>query len=241
MPLLAIDTSAAISVAVLDGDGALLGERFSDSTRLHAEMLTPMIQELLVELGLTTADLTAIAVGTGPGPFTGLRIGLVTAETLAYALGIPVYGVCSLDALAASAATAWQLPYLSEIIATSDARRKEVYWARYSAELPNIGARDLPASQFPVQQTPPQVSQPEVVSAQAEIAPGGFWHFVNNFPEEPLPVVKVVGFAGEEPKLVQAAWVGRLALLRAAGGIEQPTTPLYLRRPDIQGQAPQPM
>ena len=73
MPLLALDTSAAISVAVLDDTGTVLGERFHDDTRQHAELLAPLIDSLLAEVGIVPAELNAIAVGTGPGPFTGLR------------------------------------------------------------------------------------------------------------------------------------------------------------------------
>ena len=71
--------------------------------RAHTEKLAPLVRDTLAAAGATPADLTGIAVGTGPGPFTGLRVGLVTAVTMGHALGIPVHGVCSLDALAEQA------------------------------------------------------------------------------------------------------------------------------------------
>ena len=234
MPLLAIDTSAAISVALLNDDGAgralaagqacaVVGQSFHDDQRQHAELLAPIIHNLLVDWALKPSDLTAIAVGTGPGPFTGLRIGLVTAETLAFALGIPVYGVCSLDALAADAALDLKLPVGAEIVATLDARRKELYWARYQIPSPADGSGPV------TELTPPQVTTPVALSDQlhgTEVVVGD-------------GALKY-GIAGaQNPRFVQASWVGRLALERAAAGIVQPTTPLYLRRPDIQGQAPQ--
>src|SRR5689334_24959835 len=103
----------------------------------HGEMLAPGIADVLAQAGATSRDVTAVAVGVGPGPFTGLRVGLVTARTLALALGIPVHGVCSLDVLAAQAVGegAVDRPFL---VAT-DARRKEVYWAAYDERGVRLG------------------------------------------------------------------------------------------------------
>ena len=84
---------------------------------------------MLDEAGAGPADLTAVAVGTGPGPFTGLRVGMVTAVTMGYALGVPVHGVCSLDVLAEQAAATTE----GRLLVATDARRREVYWARYEA------------------------------------------------------------------------------------------------------------
>jgi tRNA A37 threonylcarbamoyladenosine modification protein TsaB len=130
--LLAIDTAtSAITVALHDGDGVLAESTTLDARR-HGEYLAPGIARVLAEAGRTPAEVSAVVAGTGPGPFTGLRIGLVTARTFAFARGIPVFGVCSLDALAHQT---WvedraALSGGSCIVAT-DARRKEVYWARY--------------------------------------------------------------------------------------------------------------
>jgi tRNA threonylcarbamoyladenosine biosynthesis protein TsaB len=128
--LLAIDTAtSAITVALYDG-GVLAESSILDARR-HGEYLAPGIVSVLAQAGRTSADLSAVVAGTGPGPFTGLRIGLVTARTIAFACGIPVYGVCSLDALAHQA---WRddAGQLGEsCVVATDARRKEVYWARY--------------------------------------------------------------------------------------------------------------
>ena len=86
---------------------------------------------MFADAGVGRHDLTAIAVGTGPGPFTGLRVGLVTARTLALVLEIPVYGVCTLDAIALEAAAGLGQP--GPFVVATDARRKEVYLAAYDA------------------------------------------------------------------------------------------------------------
>ena len=98
----------------------VLAERAVPSGNKHAELLTPAIRGVLDDAGLTMAALDAVVTGLGPGPFTGLRVGIVTALTLADARGLPVVGVCSLDAIGSGARTV-----------VTDARRKEIYWAAY--------------------------------------------------------------------------------------------------------------
>jgi tRNA threonylcarbamoyl adenosine modification protein YeaZ len=126
--VLALDTATPTLVAGLgrwsqDGGVEVLAERAVPSGNKHAELLTPAIRGVLDDAGLTMADLDAVVTGLGPGPFTGLRVGIVTALTLADARGLPVVGVCSLDAVGSGARTV-----------VTDARRKEVYWAAYDAE-----------------------------------------------------------------------------------------------------------
>jgi tRNA threonylcarbamoyladenosine biosynthesis protein TsaB len=129
--LLAFDTATPlVTVALHDGEDVVL-ELTAERPMKHAEQLAPLIERALTEAGLVRQDLTAIAVGVGPGPFTGLRVGLVTARTLAFALEIPVYGVCSLDVLAVEAAAAG-MP--GEFVVATDARRKEVYLASYDEQ-----------------------------------------------------------------------------------------------------------
>ena len=129
MKLLALDTAmAACSVAIIDTDLALpLAEAFLAMERGHAEALAPMVQEVMAESGLKFSDLNRIAVTTGPGTFTGVRIGLAMARGLGLALGIPVAGIDTLSAIAANAGSG------APVLVAADARKGEVYTALYSS------------------------------------------------------------------------------------------------------------
>jgi len=130
--LLALDTATgSIGAAVLDGDQVLSEVTFQDSRR-HGELLAPAMEQALTAAGGTVADLTAVAVGVGPGPFTGLRVGIVTGLVLGELRGIPVHGICSLDALAEQAVRDGVVD--GPFLVATDARRKEVYWAEYAVE-----------------------------------------------------------------------------------------------------------
>lgn len=125
--VLAIDTSTAALITGLvrvEQGAELVEETVIEDTRAHNELLVPTVRELLARAKVAFADIDAFVVGCGPGPFTGLRVGMATAAAFGDALGKPVHGVCSLDA------AAWLLHAPAAVIAT-DARRKEVYWARY--------------------------------------------------------------------------------------------------------------
>ena len=131
MLLLAIDTSANASTALLRAEGTVievLGSFTSERGNDHSEVLAPAIESLLADASGQRPE--AIAVGVGPGPFTGLRVGLATARTLGFAWDVPVHGVVSLDAIALEAAA--DNPETDFVVAI-DARRKELYWARYSS------------------------------------------------------------------------------------------------------------
>lgn len=140
--LLAIDSSAGASVAVLRA-GNLVASRRTAATTTHAEVLAPAVGEVLVEAGLDPTapgpgvgephdqHLEAVVVGVGPGPFTGLRSGLVLAHTLAEVWGLPLHGVCSLDSPALRAAEQGLLDPDTTFQVAVDARRREVYSARY--------------------------------------------------------------------------------------------------------------
>ena len=106
MLVLGFDTATpAVSVALHDGERVIAAASALDARR-HSELLMPMIAKIMADAGASRADLTAIAVGVGPGPYTGLRVGVVTARVLGSVLRLPVSGVCSLDVIAASAASA---------------------------------------------------------------------------------------------------------------------------------------
>ncbi len=125
-----LDTSTDVRVGVAVADRPAARGVLTDR-RAHAEQLMPLVTRALADAGLGLADVDRLVVGVGPGPFTGLRVGVVTATTLGLALGRPVTGVCSLDALARQWADAGAPARFAVV---SDARRREVYWAVYGAD-----------------------------------------------------------------------------------------------------------
>lgn len=127
--LLAFDTATPLVTVALHDGSDVIAEQVSERPMKHGESLAPLIDAVTRQAGLVRQDLTAIAVGAGPGPFTGLRVGLVTARTLALALEIPVYAVCTLDVLAVEAYDTGAVD--GDFLVATDARRKEVYVASY--------------------------------------------------------------------------------------------------------------
>jgi tRNA threonylcarbamoyl adenosine modification protein YeaZ len=126
--VLALDTATPTLVAGVaqwsaDGGTQVLAERAVPSANRHAELLVPAVRGVLADAGHSLDDVEAVVVGLGPGPFTGLRVGVVTAAALGDARGVPVVGVCSLDAIGEGARTV-----------VTDARRREVYWSAYDAD-----------------------------------------------------------------------------------------------------------
>jgi tRNA threonylcarbamoyladenosine biosynthesis protein TsaB len=203
--LLAFDTATpAVTVAVADGS-LVLAERTHVDARRTAELLAPSIAEVLQEAGVERRALTCIAVGVGPGPFTGLRVGLVTARTMGAVLGIPVLGVRTHDHLALAAG-------LEGVFAVvTDARRKEVYWARYDAA-PGTLPRRLAG---------PAVDKPAKVAFEGPAVGLGAATYADAFPDHRAPL---------HPS------AGALARWLAAGGESLDPAPLYLRRPDAAEQ-----
>ncbi|HEV7167128.1 MAG TPA: tRNA (adenosine(37)-N6)-threonylcarbamoyltransferase complex dimerization subunit type 1 TsaB [Micrococcaceae bacterium] len=163
MRILSIDTSAIASAAlisVVDGKAEVLASFATEDTRSHAEVLAPGVDSLFNDPVAEGPLLDAIVVGVGPGPFTGLRSGIAMARTLSFAWNVPLHGMMSLDALAwdvlgagyQDAETKAGVPHPDrDFVIATDARRKEVYWARYSGEGalldgPHVGpATDVPA------------------------------------------------------------------------------------------------
>jgi tRNA threonylcarbamoyl adenosine modification protein YeaZ len=148
--VLTIDTATAAVTAGLawigQGQVEVRAVRITVDARKHGEALAPGIRDCLAEVGAGPSDLAAVVAGVGPGPFTGLRVGLMTAAAFAASLRIPAYAVCTLDAIAASAPG-------RRLLVAADARRKEVYWATYDAH--------------GVRLTGPSVSKPADVDAGA--------------------------------------------------------------------------
>jgi tRNA threonylcarbamoyl adenosine modification protein YeaZ len=223
--VLAIDTSsAAVSTDVVDVAGgvvSILARRQTINARGHGEFLAPMIKAGVDEAGGTPAALGAVVVGTGPGAYTGLRVGLVTAAVMAEALGVPAYGVCSLDGIAACEHGE------GDLLVITDARRKEVYWARYDArgdriDGPNVSRpRDVPLD---------GVSDLAGVGARLSFQDRSRPNFQDrsrpNFPDRSRPKLL-------DRDYVRPADLIGLALDRIrSGAASEPLTPLYLRRPD---------
>ncbi len=227
MAVLSIDTSAAVAVALVSDDGGRLAARTVDERRRHAEQLAPMIEEVLAEAGLSRIDLTAVVVGTGPAPFTGLRVGLVTARTLAVALGVPVLGVPSVDAIAVQAVADLGLNPGDEVLVATDARRREVYWARYA-----VVAHEGPGG-VPVVKTlegPAVGKAADVAAEHAGPAADGRLVVVG---EGATLYPDALDAAEDAPTRLDPVVLARVGLQRHAAGEDLPTEPLYLRRPDV--------
>jgi tRNA threonylcarbamoyl adenosine modification protein YeaZ len=206
--LLAFDTATpAVTVALHDGSGVIAEETVVDARR-HGELLAVLIERALAGAAVARTELTAIAVGTGPGPYTGLRAGLVTARVLGSALRIAVHGVCTLDIIARDAAAAPDGARGREFIVASDARRREVYWARYSSAGEPI--------------TGPAVSSPGEIEAHGPAAGEGPLLYPGL--GEPIP-----------PRYPAAGQLAEIVSQRLAmGSPAAPAEPLYLRRPDAR-------
>ncbi len=203
--MLVLDTATpAVTAAVVrvGPDGvAPVSVRVAADARRHGELLAPAVAAVLAEAGLAPADLAAVVVGTGPGPFTGLRVGLVTAAALADALAIPAYGVCSLDGLAVP----------GTVLAVTDARRREVYWAAYADGVRFAGpAVDRPAE---LADRLGGLGVTAVTGARAYAETLG------------LPPT---GPTSPDPVALAAVAVDRVR----SGAPADPLTPLYLRSPD---------
>ena len=216
--LLALDTStAAVTVALHDGS-AVLAERTTIDARRHAEVLAPAVEAVHAAAGAGRSDLTRVAVGVGPGPFTGLRVGRVTARVLGAVLGIPVLGVCSLDVLAAGVDRARvRGPYA----AATDARRREVYWATYDEAGRRTGGPVVGGAAGLAHAPVPGT---ERTGAELPVAGTGPLLYPDALPQRVLP---------EHPS------AATLAAAVVAGAVEVlPPKPLYLRRPDATPPGP---
>lgn len=223
--ILAIETAVErVGVAVGDGTGARASAMLS-SDRRHAESLAPMIDFILSQAGLSVSDIDHIAVDVGPGLFTGMRVGMATAQTMAWALDVPVIPVCSLDALAFGHG-----PSEDPVAVALDARRGEVYFALYR-ESEEHGEPHL--LQAPCVMTPQDAAIAIADRGETTVCIGsGFHRHEQAF--ETIPWVRT-----GPPQLLmpRAEDVLGLAALRAAremwttaDGVE----PVYLRAPDAE-------
>ena len=234
MQLLAIDTStSAITVALFDGS-RVTAESTTLDPRAHAEHLAPGIRDVLDRSGIEAGAVTGVVVGIGPGPFTGLRVGIVTARTFGFALGVPVRGLCSHEALAHEA---WLAGRRGGLLVATDARRKEVYAAEFA--LTRVGSDRVG----------------EVRVARAADLPE-HWRGLPTigrgpslYPDSLLGGIPSGG-VGSDLLDVSAGALADLAARRWSAGDTLPTAalepgggfdglePLYLRRPDTQPAPP---
>jgi tRNA threonylcarbamoyl adenosine modification protein YeaZ/ribosomal-protein-alanine acetyltransferase len=202
--VLALDTATPAVTAgiILRENGThVLAERVCVDSRAHAERLTPNVLGALGDAGLKMADLDAVVVGCGPGPFTGLRVGMATAAAYGHALDIPVHGVCSLDAIGT---------YTSgDTLVVTDARRREVYWARY---------RDGERVDGPAVSSPSDVDTGAATAVAGSPEQAALFDLPRLGPERPTAegLVRAVPDWSTDPK---------------------PLLPLYLRRPDAKTPA----
>lgn len=203
MIVLTLDTSTPTVTAgiVRIDDFTTLAERVTVDARAHAERLTPNVVAALDDAGLTMAALDAVVVGCGPGPFTGLRAGMATAEAYGHALGIPVHGVCSLDGIGVLTT--------GQALVVTDARRREIYWARY-----RDGVRtDGPA-----------------VNAAADVDPGPALLAAGSPEHAALFALPVRGPVYPTP-------IGLARAVPDWSAEPEPLVALYLRRPDAKPMA----
>ncbi len=222
--VLCLDTSGPASVALV-GSGAdgrrVLARGRSEDPRRHAETLTPLIIEALAQAGVGMESVDAVVVGTGPAPYTGLRVGLATAKTLAHARNLPAWGVASLDALALAALA--NADARTEVLVVSDAKRREVYFGRYTVTGGLLTSVDGPGVAAPAHVA---TDHADLIAAGAVYGPG-----LALYPEE---------FGVDPTELenrtiaVDPALLADLAAARTAAGEALALTPLYLRRPDVQ-------
>jgi len=219
--ILAIDTSAGSSVAVVDRDRGVLAEATVTDTRRHAEVVGDLLVRVLAEAGVAPTELSAVVAGVGPGPFTGLRVGIAAARAFAFGAGVPCLAVVSHDAIAASRLRAHAGLTVDEpggtvdlpLVVVTDARRREVAWSAYSG---------LDAAGLPVRLARPALARPDDLGDALGDARGA------ERAERTDPA----------DSTVSAAALGMLAerLHEHGRGFADPA-PLYLREPDVTPSA----
>jgi tRNA threonylcarbamoyladenosine biosynthesis protein TsaB len=223
--ILGIET-AVEHVGVAVGDHSRIhGSVSIASDRRHAESLTPMIQFLMQQVGIEMADLSAIAVDVGPGLFTGMRVGIASAHTMAWALDLPVVPVCSLDALAMNAD--WSdLP----VAAALDARRGEMYWALYRMRGPGAEPQRI---------TEPVVTSPEDLAIHladraehVQCVGSGFERFHELFSENPWAQLNDASRAF--PSAEKVVTLASHLLVRDETISAEHVAAMYLRAPDAE-------
>ena len=204
--LLGWDTSTdTVTVALHDGS-VVRSHRTGPAARRHAEVLTPLVAEVLAGADVDRRELSGIVVGVGPGAYTGLRVGLVTAQTLGWTWHVEVHGACSLDALAVQAVAEHPSATRDGVVVVADARRRQVFWARYDGTGRRVRG--------------PNVAEPDAVATDGLMVVGsGARAHPALFP------------GGREPVTPDAGWM--LRGVTEGTVLLGPVEPVYLRQPDV--------
>lgn len=220
MTVLAIDTSMQACSAALSIDGRCIG-RFEERERGHAEAIVPMIADVMKDAGVGFDDLDKLAVSTGPGTFTGVRVGIATARGLALAAGLPLIGRSGLVVMAHQVISARSKNEASDILIAADARRGQIYWALFD----HTGRERTEPAANTVSEIVSALPQGEII-----IAGTGTQLVLETAENMARDVIVTI------PDLLPDA----AALAKMADGLQpddSPVTPLYLRRPDAKPQA----
>lgn len=224
--ILAIDTSTAglVTGLILDAGPERVIDAVVTDTRAHNEQLMPLIDQLVrTHCPGGYADLSAVIVGCGPGPFTGLRVGMATASALGQALKIPVFGVCSLDAIYHDIR---RTRAHGSVLVATDARRKEIYWASYRGAVRTAGPHvvrpeDL-ATVLATDDTPDYIAIPDELASRLPQA------------------LQAIAHGPASPRAGGLLDAAREQFGKDLSAPPRPLVPLYLRRPDAKEPAPAP-
>ncbi|WP_371780866.1 tRNA (adenosine(37)-N6)-threonylcarbamoyltransferase complex dimerization subunit type 1 TsaB [Streptosporangium subroseum] len=217
MLVLAFDTATpAVTAALHDGE-RVLAESTTIDARRHGELLVPTIETVLREAGASLRDVTVVVAGSGPGPYTGLRVGLMTAQALATSLGVPAYGVCTLDAVAYGSG-------LTEpFLVATDARRKEVFWGHYQDLRTRLSG--------------PAVDRPQELPGEIPLVGAGARMYAETVGASRLLDAPDYPFAGALAALA-AEQLGERDVREVVESGTHPVLslplPIYLRRPDAR-------
>lgn len=214
MFVLGIDcATAACSAALLRGED-VLARRYAEMARGHAEVLVPMIAEVLAAGNCRALDLDIIAATVGPGAFTGVRIGLSTAQAMSLASGTPVAAVTTLEAVARA-----QEPRQRPLMVALETKRADIYVQCFSALCDPLGApRAVSAGELPAMAP----EEPFVLAGDAAVRAA-----------ETLAAAPCEFLMSDGPSYPDAVWVGRIGVEKAPTAPGVPVTPLYLRPPDV--------
>jgi tRNA threonylcarbamoyl adenosine modification protein YeaZ len=212
--VLGVDTSTSVVSVALLHEERVLARRDEPANNAHGEVLARLIDDVLRSAGKSAAELSALGVGLGPGPFTGLRVGIVTAAAMSDALSVPAYGDCSLDLIRAEPA-----PRGSFAVVT-DARRRQVYWAVYA----DIGARIEGPDLAPAAEVAEHLR-----GRLRDVVGPGATQYAETF----------TGFVVADTRWPDAAQLASASARKLGSGAPADALlPMYLRRPDAREPGP---